>query len=383
MMRILLFLFSNNFFSFANYIAFFMLGYEVFINRRIALVKVKTPAFLFLVVGSLAFMTISMYNGYDLTSSTFCLRFIVPILLFYIGYTRGMKGFESLKVDVYWISFATFIHGFLNVITNRNVNILTIAGRQYQDIYGGPISATLQNLFFVLSSALFFYFLVYEKRKSLKIIGVFATLGGVYGSIANASRTLLYVTVLIFIMCLFLHLVLTHNIASGIIRGIIVVCGILLIVFTIMWLDLFGVQEWFVNTALGQRELTSVVRNSISQNSRWVYAGDILELLPQYPLGNMPYNHFAHNLWVDIAKETGVIPFILYIAFVIAALFEGGKYFFNVKGESEKAIFIAAIIVAHVLVFFTEPIMEGSPLMFAIFCFIVGGVSSLTKNMGT
>lgn len=381
MVKILLFLFSSNFFSYANYMMILLLIYEVVIKRHFVLIKVKTSTFVYLIVASLSFMFFSIYNGYEISTSSFILKFIAPIVLYYIGFVRGLSGYKLWKTDVIVIMFATFTHGFLNVIVNRNVNVLQIAGRQYQDIYGGAISATLQNLMFVLSSALLFYFFVYEKNKILKILGVFAALAGAYGSIANASRTLLYVIVIVFFMCLFLHLMLNANAITGFIRGCMIASGILIVLLVVVWLNLFGIQEWFAGTALGQREATATSTSSVAQNLRWTYAGDILRLLPKYPLGNVPYLHYAHNLWVDIAKEGGIIPFVLYILFAIFSVFEGVRYMWKKREENEKVIFVAAIFAANILVFFTEPIMEGSPMTFSIFCFLVGGVSSLLKKL--
>jgi hypothetical protein len=68
--------------------------------------------------------------------SSFFLRFIAPIALFYVGIFRGGKGVNRFKNDMLIIGFAEFIHGFLNVIMNRNIIVLEMEGRQYQDIYG-------------------------------------------------------------------------------------------------------------------------------------------------------------------------------------------------------------------------------------------------------
>ena len=113
--------------------------------------------------------------------------------------------------------------------------------------------------------------------------------------------------------------------------------------------------------------------SSVSQNLRWGYASDILKLLPSYPLGNIPYAHYAHNLWVDIAKETGIIPFILYILFCVISAVTVITYLKRSNFDREKVIFVSSIFVASILVFFTEPVMEGSPMTFGIFCFVVGG----------
>lgn len=373
MIRVLLFLLTNNFFTYANYFAIFILSYDTLVKRRLVIPKIKNITFFCLAIASLSFMLLSEYNGYEISTSSFALKFVLPICMFYIGYTRGLNGFNSWKMDVIVIMFATFIHGFLNVVTNRNTNVLLIEGRQYQDIYGGAISATLQNLMFVLSSALLFYFLIYEKNLKFKILGIFAALAGAYGSIANASRTLLYVIALVFFMCLFLHLILKYSTFEGIVRGVTVACGMIIVVLFIMWIDLFGIQEWFAQSALGQREATAVASSSVSQNLRWGYASDILKLLPSYPLGNIPYAHYAHNLWVDIAKETGIIPFILYILFCAISAVTVITYLKRSNFDREKVIFVSSIFVASILVFFTEPVMEGSPMTFGIFCFVVGG----------
>lgn len=377
MIRVLLFLLANNFFTYANYFMILILLYDTLIKRRLVIPKIRNINFFCLVIASFSFMLLSEYNRYEISISSFTLKFVLPICMFYIGYTRGLNGFNSWKMDVIVIMFATFIHGFLNVVTNRNTNILLIAGRQYQDIYGGAISATLQNLMFVLSSALLFYFLIYEKNSKLKFLGIFAAFAGAYGSIANASRTLLYVIALVFFVCLFLNFILKYNAFEGIVRGAVIASGMVIVLLFIMWIDLFGIQEWFAQSALGQREATVVASSSVSQNLRWGYASDMLKMLPDYPLGNIPYAHYAHNLWVDIAKETGIITFVLYILFCVVSVVTVISYFKKNHFKRDKVIFVSSIVMAHILVFFTEPVMEGSPMTFGIFCFIVGGVSSL------
>ena len=118
----------------------------------------------------------------------------------------------------------------------------------------------------------------------------------------------------------------------------------------------------------------------MSQNLRWGYSRDILRMIPMYPMGNIPYGHYAHNLWVDIAKESGIIPFVLYILYSISALIDLIKYVKKNKSNSANVVFVVSIFTAHILVFFTEPIMEGSPMTFSFFCFIIGGISAIVKD---
>ena len=378
MYDVLIFLYANNFFHYANYLLVVMFLYSI-VQKKFAIVRVRTISFIFLLMGSMTYCGLFLRN-YDMPeTSTFMLRFISPIIMFYMGYVIGLKGIEVLKKEIILIAFAGCLHGLMNVVTNRNLDILSVAGRQYQDIYGGSISGTLQNLFFIASSALLFYFFVCTKTKKLKIIGTLAGLSGILASIVNASRTIIYVTILIFMFSLFVYLLQQYNFETAIARFGIVALVLLFIAVFVMWLDLFHIQELLANSALGRRETTAVATSSVAQNLRWTYAGDILRLLPKYPFGGVEYDHYAHNLWVDIAREAGIIPFILYILFAISAIKEGIVYYRDNSNKIINKIFILSILITYLLVFFTEPIMDGSPISFSLFCFALGGVSALNK----
>ena len=378
---VLLFMFSNNFFLGANYFSLAMLIYEIFHKGYFSLKKIKNYNFYILILASLSYMLISINNGDVLSISSYYMKFILPIILFYVGYLRGFRGYHYWKKDVLIIMFASFIHGFLNMLFNRNINILLIAGRQYRDIYGGTISATLQNLMFILSSSLFFYFLVCEKNKKIKISGIFLGIAGAYCSIVSASRTMLVLMILISFISLIVYLSFKHNRIGSIIYIGFIASFILIIFWIIISLNLFGIKGWFEGTALAQRMLNSSTSNGISENLRWKYSWDILKMLIDYPFGNIPYSYYAHNLWLDVAKDAGIIPFVLYILFIILCLKEVFLFCLKNKVHKEKIIFIVSVSISYVIVFFTEPIIEGSPITFSIFCFLMGEIISLSKSL--
>lgn len=340
----------------------------------------KSPAFALIIVASVSYLILSVCNGYEIPLSALSLRFIAPIILFYLGYQRGLKGIQIIKADVTVMMFGSFLHGAMNVFVNRGKDVLEISGRAYDDIYGGTVSATIQNLFFVLSSALLFYFLVCEKRPLLKIGGVFAGLFGMYASVVNASRTILVVSAAIFVLCLIAYLLGRFGIGGGLYRFFVIGISVAIVACLVIGLDLFGICEWFANTALGRRESISSGSASIWNNPRWIYTRDIIKLIPQYPFGNIPYANYAHNLWIDIAKEAGIIPLLLYLAFTILSAVQGIAFFRNKAYHLNDRIFAISVIVAYLLVFCTEPIIEGAPLTFSIFCFVVGGISAVRRR---
>lgn len=201
MIRLLFFLIGCNIYQLANYLVLVLCVVLVFANR--AKIELKRSGLLFIVsVASITYWAIYMINYDSLPISTIFGRILVPILFVYIGLDRAKQGFESFILDVLYIGFGEFVHGILNVISNRNTPILTIAGRAYNDFWGGTISATIQNLLFIIPCSLLFYFLIIERRQFIKYMGLLAAFGGIVGTIASASRTLLYLTGLCFIVSL-------------------------------------------------------------------------------------------------------------------------------------------------------------------------------------
>lgn len=380
MFNIILFLYANNFLLYANYLNLLLVIYCIWKSKFLIRLSFS-GTFSFLIFSSISYMFIYIRN-YGFTGfSSFFMRFISPILLFYIGVYRSKKGTNQLINDMLIIGFAEFVHGFLNVITNLNVKVLEVEGRPYNDIYGGIISATIQNLLFIVSCSLLFYFLVCEKRKRIKIIGLLSILGGLYGTIANASRTLIYLTVISFVIALFMYSLLYHKKQSKVFKVWLCVFVIFIIGGIVISLDLFQLAERFVNTSLGQRLLQNNSDIPFGNNIRLLYARNILVRLFKYPMGNMPYPHYAHNLWVDVAKETGIIPLIMYSLFSILSLKTVIYIFMSKKIEKDLKIFIVSLTVAYYIAFFTEPIMIGAPYIFANYCFLIGFLTSVKSKI--
>lgn len=378
MYELLLALFSNNFMYYANFFMVIIFAYMIY-KEKFKYYITGSVTFFVLIIGTLSYCILYLKNYDNPSSSILLLRYIAPLVLFYCGFIRVREGVNTLKNDTMVIAFSSCLHGILNVFYNRNLNILTIAGRQYNDIYGDVIAGTLQNLFFVTSSALLFYFISVEKHKVLKMTGVIASLCGVYGSIMNASRTMIIVTFLVFFISMFIYMHTKYGFSSAIFRYFCVVLALLIGVFLCLWLDLFNIQEWFANTALGKRASINTSGHMILDNVRWTYSIDILKLLPQYPFGGVPYASYAHNLWVDIAKEAGVIPFVLYILFFICIIKTTMLFYGNKNVDYSYKVFFVPIVITFFLVFFTEPIMEGMPIIFSLFCFVVGGLTGFNK----
>lgn len=64
----------------------------------------------------------------------------------------------------------------------------------------------------------------------------------------------------------------------------------------------------------------------ILQNDRIRWAGEVLRKLPEYPFGtNDPtvYDFEAcHNMWFDLAKDSGIIPFVLMLVYTVITVYD-------------------------------------------------------------
>lgn len=379
MEQVLIFLYANNFFQMANYLGAIMLLLYIW-NRRFVVLLPLNREFFVLVFASLSYLLLYVRNYGRPETSTLVLRYFMPFILFYLGMMH-VEGKEDKLVKLSMCAaLGTFFHGLMNILKNRNLDILSVASRQYQDVYGGAISGTLQNLLFLLPCSLLAVFVFGVKNKS-KWLGIMMALTGVFGSIANASRTMIVVTVIIFAGMTFLYLWMNGSFSSTVVRWLGFVIAIVTAVLLILWLDLFSVYEWFSQTALGRRSTISASGHTVVDNIRWTYALDILKMLPSNLLGGINYSNYAHNLWIDVAKEAGIIPFVLYILFFVDVWATAIKCYFNKNLSQICRLLIVSIISACTLTFFTEPIMQGAPLIFSLFCYISGGILTISSEI--
>ncbi len=158
---------------------------------------------------------------------------------------------------------------------------------------------------------------------------------------------------------------------------------ITLTIITIL-LILFGLFDFIENSELYFRFFIEVNQEEGLASERsdiWVQAFDILTN------GNNSHNDhesledfkFAHNLWLDIALKAGFLPFLLMVIFVFKFMFMSYKKYFKFVNLTSKIILIN-IVIAFVVTFMVEPIMDGYFTYFCFFCLLFGFLKALRIN---
>jgi len=106
------------------------------------------------------------------------------------------------------------------------------------------------------------------------------------------------------------------------------------------------------------------------RTERWI--GSLNSVLTD-PFG-WEYERFgyAHNLWLDVARVSGIIP----LFFLLLFTFSSFKILFKALKKLKKNTFVKTYVLLFFLSFFlvfnVEPIMEGMYLFFLLFCMFIG-----------
>lgn len=128
--------------------------------------------------------------------------------------------------------------------------------------------------------------------------------------------------------------------------------------------------DWFTNFADRVDSRGGNLASGGGRTDRWILS---LEYLLEKPLGwdTREFGH-SHNMWLDVARVAGVIPFLLLLIFSFRALRVVRS--FTRWNREDVALNNSVLIytLAFVLIFMVEPIFDGIFSLFAVFCLFIG-----------
>ncbi|MGB5819491.1 MAG: O-antigen ligase family protein [Saonia sp.] len=136
----------------------------------------------------------------------------------------------------------------------------------------------------------------------------------------------------------------------------------------------FDLNSEYMST-LGRRLQNS--DNTGSAGGRTELWARSLENMLKKPLGwERSEFGYSHNLWLDVARIHGVIPFFILLIFSIRSIINVRRAIVITKDSmSVKAMFFSFTLAAN-LMFFVEPVTEGLFSFFLVYSFFQGA----TKN---
>ena len=106
---------------------------------------------------------------------------------------------------------------------------------------------------------------------------------------------------------------------------------------------------------------------------------NVISHMMDYPFGGMRVA-YAHDIWFDCARAAGIIPFLL-LVYITLNYLKNLFIFFRKKNEALTIkITIGIVSFAMFIVFSAEPVLEGIPMCFALFCLLYGILIYMLKS---
>ena len=290
----------------------------------------------------------------------------IPALMYVLAHylSKEVKkidqsGLELLKL-IDCLVFGHAVHGVLN-------SYLYFAGyrwegtRYWMDVWQRAIiPGTQLTLYYISVFAVLFPAIIYFSKKKIRnTVVILLSLFFVYASLATRTRTTLLVLALVFFVQGVLFVILekekvmknvTPKKIGFFLGGVIVLITALVFVLK----DLEIVQAFIDNLGKG---------GGILNNIRFRVQRQALSQIFDYPFGGSQMVmdlKLAHNVWLDLAHEAGVVPFFAFAGYTFWTLAELIRFVVKKEINVEVKLVIVGIYIAFFLYYTVESAIRAT-----------------------
>lgn len=312
----------------------------------------------------------SQYNSY--ITSTVIQIGIFPVVSYSIGLNL-YRNCKDMGNKIIWaIVIGLFINGALNMYlfyqAGENLRVVP------QFWSGEILVATLNNCFFMMMASLLYISIFIIKKHRVKIILWICIGFGMVSSISTASRTLIYVTILVFMLNLAIHFYLNSDKASENLNIVLKASFLVLIIITMFSVNAFNLKDKYESSALSERFKTENL--NMDNEPRFITQLKVLGQVFEHPFGDKKIDlyglDYAHNMWLDTLYSVGIFPFIFLSIYSLLTIRRILKIIKNRYLSIEDTLILFSVTAAVNINFFLEPILEGLPYYFVLMCMING-----------
>ena len=288
-------------------------------------------------------------------------------------FSKDKVPYKLFYLVVLAIASGTFIHYLLNWLTN-----IGSLDRNTIDFWTGTvIVATGQASLACIPMALSIACLFSKSGKRIKIVSAIVLAIVMLYNLILSGRTLIFMALGLAVLA-FMHRFLRQK--KGKVRLIIITVLVIFAVLIAYQNNLFGIKTVVEDSPIydrffsdnHQKELDDDVRMDrkmyyINEMENYLWGGTNLRKM---------YGH-AHDIFLDTYDEAGIFAFIGVTVYMLVTLVHLLKCLTYKSFTFEFRQIVLCIYVAIYLEFMIEPILQGIPWLFALFCLIDGYVSRL------
>lgn len=379
---IILVAYSSNILGYGKFIPILLIPYCLMylFNERFS--KTFMITLFILLSFTVSYSIMLLHYGY-FTIPTVLGRLIFPIILFIIGNKLSKNDIHDKKTTGYLISItvASALYGFLSLIKsmimygNIDVMIKELEGRFVINLWNNGLTvATGLNSYLSLGLSLLpLFFLGSNNSNNFKansfkiyIFCFIAFSSSFYTMLSLGNRTgFLIVLISFIIVILFVD---KFNMKK--VFRLLIISLLTMLSYIIYSINTLGIKENLQNSFIYNR----FISGSIMQDPRTDAWKTTLFGIFKSPLGGRETDikiNFAHNLWLDVGYDAGIIPFSLIVLFTLVSLY---SLIVFIKSETTTLLkgLVLALYTAFFITFMVEPILQGLIIYFTLFCFVLG-----------
>ena len=254
------------------------------------------------------------------------------------------------------------IHGALNSYLYFAGYRAENGSRKWMDIWKRSfIPGTQHGMYYLPSFAMVFPAIIFfKKRKIMNVSMIIATLFFSYTSLVTRSRMSVLILALVIVGQILLLVLLEKNKMKIVLSNKKV-----LIYGAIVLLIMIAAAISLMNTSIVKIFIENMGKDGgILNNVRFTAQRNVLKALPSHLMGGMDksvigYN-YAHNVWLDMAKLTGIIPFTIFLIYTLVTVYELVRFLIKKDVSTDAKLIVSGMYVVFFLYYLVEPAMEAN-----------------------
>ena len=310
-------------------------------------------------------------------------------IAFYLGIRANTDSEGRIKHMILLLGFGMAAHVLLNFGYELvRFGVATLTNARHYDIWSGELStATGMMVNGSILTALWYYFLYYEKQKRVKLAGLAVLLIMTVYDLVLGGRTYLVLTC----MSLLVGLIMSVSM-NGISRralnkfikflALTFISILIALVFYLIYRE--EINTFFKGSYFYHRFFRTNASESMFETSRVGAKLYYIAHMPEYLWGGGNLSRetqlYAHELWLDIYDDAGIIPYILIAIYTIVSARRAINVVRNSSFSVNFRIMIGAFYLILLAQFFVEPVLAGAPLLVYSYCIVDGMVSSMLRR---
>lgn len=376
---ILLFFFGLSFFNKSNYyvLSIFLVSVFWFLKEKKYL-NINKKIFINIeFVWAVCFFLSFLVLNYIINDSVIITRITIWGMMYLAGFMIMFKNSKSSKlIPTFMMAIALgfVIYALLTVFFTDSI---VGKGRVYYAFWTGNIKNATQIAAWCIPMIGMIIYGFFENKKEVRILVLIGVVATLFINFKTGQRTAIIIFSIITIYTICKQLLEKSYVKA--IKTLLILLLLSIIVFVLYKINLFGFQEYILQSNLYKRLFNSNLGDLLDDPrfKRQIYS--ITHFFDGFNGGYVIRSQVGqlHNLWLDLYDMVGILPF----TFLILFTFQNLKNFFIIIKNKDTNDNLSNAIVGWYLVlliqFCLEPILEyGDGKLFASYLFISGCVNS-------